>query len=153
MNTIVATRDLVVGSEIAGPVRAVTPERIEWYDSAMLTAAKNELTQVGSNIHTDEEYAKAEGFPGVNADGMILTNWCSSMMVQHFGMDYVETGELRTKFIKPVYLRAVVHVRGRVLSVERTDRGTRYALDVWCEDENGVKVVDGDAKVEVRSRG
>jgi 3-hydroxybutyryl-CoA dehydratase len=143
--------DLVVGSELGGPVRVVTPERIEWYDSAMLSAAKGELAQVGSNIHTDEEYARAEGFPGVNADGMILTNWCSSMLVEHFGLDYLERGELRTKFIKPVYLRTVVHVRGRVLSVTPTAGGSRYTLDVWCEDDNGVKVVDGHAEIEIRA--
>ena len=152
MNVPVSVDRLSVGSDLFGPVRAVMPERIEWYDSAMLSSAVGELRQVGSNIHTDPEYAKAEGFPDVNADGMILTNWCSTMLVDHFGIDYVEHGELRTKFIKPVYLRSIVHVRGRVLSIDATDAGKRYSLDVWCEDENGVKVVDGDAKVEVRRR-
>lgn len=144
--------DLAAGAEIQGPVRQMTAERIEWYDSAMLSAGKGELSQVGVNIHTDDEYAKAQGLPAIIADGMIMTNWCSSMMIQHFGMDYLEHGELRTKFIKPVYLGQTVHVRGRVLSADRSDGGVSYALDVWCEDENGIKVTDGDAKVEVRRR-
>ncbi|HKH32848.1 MAG TPA: MaoC family dehydratase [Beijerinckiaceae bacterium] len=150
MNDAVASFD--IGAEIAGPVRLMTAERIEWYDSAMLSAGKGELSQVGVNIHTDDEYAKAQGLPAIIADGMIMTNWCSSMMIQHFGMDYLEHGELRTKFIKPVYLGQTVHVRGRVLSADRSDGGVFYALDVWCEDENGIKVTDGDAKVEVRRR-
>jgi 3-hydroxybutyryl-CoA dehydratase len=150
MNDAVASYD--IGAEIAGPVRLMTAERIEWYDSAMLSAGKGELSQVGVNIHTDDEYAKAQGLPAIIADGMIMTNWCSSMMIQHFGMDYLEHGELRTKFIKPVYLGQTVHVRGRVLSADRSDGGVSYALDVWCEDENGIKVTDGDAKVEVRRR-
>jgi hypothetical protein len=150
MNDAVASFD--IGAEIAGPVRLMTAERIEWYDSAMLSAGKGELSQVGVNIHTDDEYAKAQGLPAIIADGMIMTNWCSSMMIQHFGIDYLEHGELRTKFIKPVYLGQTVHVRGRVLSADRSDGGVSYALDVWCEDENGIKVTDGDAKVEVRRR-
>jgi 3-hydroxybutyryl-CoA dehydratase len=150
MNDAVASFD--IGAEIAGPVRLMTAERIEWYDSAMLSAGKGELSQVGVNIHTDDEYAKAQGLPAIIADGMIMTNWCSSMMIQHFGMDYLEHGELRTKFIKPVYLGQTVHVRGRVLSADRSHGGVSYALDVWCEDENGIKVTDGDAKVEVRRR-
>src|SRR5215207_1833016 len=150
MNDAVASFD--IGAEIAGPVRLMTAERIEWYDSAMLSAGKGELSQVGVNIHTDDEYAKAQGLPAIIADGMIMTNWCSSMMIQHFGMDYLEHGELRTKFIKPVYLGQTVHVRGRVLSADRSDGGVSYVLDVWCEDENGIKVTDGDAKVEVRRR-
>ena len=141
-------QQLEVGAEIAGPVRMITAERIEWYDSAMLSAASGELAQVGSNIHTDDAYAKSQGLPGVIADGMIMANWCSSMLVERFGMDYLERGELRTKFIKPVLLGATVFVRGRVLALERgDDGGTVCELDVWCEDEHGTKVVDGDALI------
>ena len=81
---------------------------------------------------------------------MIMTNWVSSMLVEHFGMAYVERGELRTKFIRPVPLGMTVVCRGRVLSVERVTGGAAaYLLDVWCEDDDGVKVVDGHARVEV----
>ena len=139
-----------VGDDLAGPVRAITAQRIEWYDSAMLSAGTNELRQVGSNIHTDEEFAKSEGFSTANADGMIMTNWCSEMLVRTFGMDYLERGELRTKYIKPVYLGVPLHVRGRIKEAKPQPNGnTLYAIDVWCEDEQGTKLVDGDAKVEV----
>jgi 3-hydroxybutyryl-CoA dehydratase len=139
-----------VGDEIAGPVRKITPARIEWYDSAMLSAATDELRQVGSNIHTDEEFAKSEGFSGVNADGMIMTNWCSQMLTRTFGMDYIATGELRTKFIRPVLMGVELHVKSRVKAIEPVGNGrTRYSLFVWCEDEHGTKLVDGDAAVDV----
>jgi acyl dehydratase len=127
----------------------MTRERIEWYDSAMLSAAKGELAQVGSNIHTDDAYARSQGLPAIIADGMIMTNWLSSMLVEHFGMGYVERGELRTKFIKPVPLGMTVVCRGRVQSADRLAGGAvAYGLDVWCEDESGLKVVDGHARVE-----
>ncbi len=149
-DTRAAARDLKVGSEIWGPARLMTTERIEWYDSAMLSAAKGELAQVGSNIHTDEAYARSQGLSAIIADGMIMTNWASSMLVEHFGMGYVERGELRTKFIKPVPLGMTVVCRGRVLAVEPLAAGgTACRLDVWCEDEHGLKVVDGGARVEV----
>ena len=140
---------LTVGQDLAGPVRAITPERIEWYDSGMLSAATNELRQVGSNIHTDEEYARKEGFSGVNADGMIMTNWCQEMLIQQFGLDFIERGELRTKYIKPVNMGVQLHVKARVKEATDQAGGTLYVLDVWCEDAEGRKLVDGDAKVEV----
>jgi 3-hydroxybutyryl-CoA dehydratase len=143
-------RDLAVGAEITGPARLMTAERIEWYDSAMLSAAKGTLAQVGSNIHTDEAYARSQGLPAIIADGMIMANWVSSMLIEHFGLAYVERGELRTKFIKPVPLGMTVVCRGRVQSVERPAGGAlAYTLDVWCEDEHGTKVVDGHARVEL----
>jgi acyl dehydratase len=141
--------DWKVGVEISGPVRRVTAERIEWYGSGMLAAATNALTQAGSNIHNDEAIAKSEGLPGAIADGMISTNWVSSMLVEHFGLDYVERGELRTRYIKPIPLGATVSVRGRLRAVGRSDRGsTRYELDVWCEDEHGTHLTVGEASVE-----
>jgi 3-hydroxybutyryl-CoA dehydratase len=144
------TRVLQVGQELTGPVRGITAQRIEWYDSAMLSAATNELRQVGSNIHTDPEFAKSEGFANVNADGMIATNWCSEMLIANFGLDYIERGELRTKYIKPVNLGVQLHVKGRVLEANALpDGGTSYVLDIWCEDAAGTKLVDGGAKVTV----
>jgi 3-hydroxybutyryl-CoA dehydratase len=139
-----------VGDELAGPIRTITPQRIEWYDSAMLSTATNELRQVGSNIHTDVEFARSEGFPTANADGMIMTNWCSEMLLRTFGMDYLERGELRTKYIKPVNLGVQLHVRGRIEEATKQPNGSvLYTIDVWCEDEHGTKLVDGDARVEV----
>jgi acyl dehydratase len=139
-----------VGDTLDGPVRGITRERIEWYDSAMLSAAIGELAQVGSNIHTDDDYARQEGFPGVIADGMIMANWCSEMMVRHFGLDYLERGELRTKFIRPVLLGVELRVKGRITAAGPGLRGgTLYNVAIWCEDEYGMKLTDGDAKVEV----
>jgi acyl dehydratase len=139
-----------VGDELVGPVRVITPQRIEWYDSAMLSAATDELRQVGSNIHTDVEFARSEGFQTANADGMIMTNWCSEMLLRAFGLDYLQHGELRTKYIRPVNLGVELHVRGRITDVaKQPDGATRYTIDVWCEDAQRTKLVDGDAKVDV----
>jgi acyl dehydratase len=141
------------GDSLPGPVRTITTQRIEWYDSAMLSAATDELRQVGSNIHTDEAFAKSEGFATVNADGMIMTNWCSEMLVRAFGIDYVERGELRTKYIKPTNLGVELRVKGRIRDATAQPNGsTLYTIDVWCEDRHGTKLVDGDAKVEVARR-
>ena len=142
-----------IGDPLPGPVRAITTQRIEWYDSAMLSAATDELRQVGSNIHTDEAFAKSQGFATVNADGMIMTNWCSEMLVGAFGIDYIERGELRTKYIKPTNLGIELHVKGRISNAMAQPNGnTLYTIDVWCEDQHGTKLVDGDAKVEVARR-
>ena len=142
---------LPVGYELVGPVRGITMERIEWYDSALLSCCTNELRQVGSNIHTDPEFAKSEGYAVPIADGMISTNWCSQMLIEQFGMDYIETGELRTKFIKPVDVGVLLHAKGRVKeATPQPGGGMLYALDVWCEDSNGKVLTVGDAKVAVK---
>ena len=67
--------------------------------------------------------------------------------------DNPKKDELRTKFIRPVYLDTELHVRGRVRGVEPQQNGNVLVdLFVWCEDEHGMKLTDGDAKVEIAGR-
>lgn len=150
MTKALSLEDLVVGSEISGVTRAMTRERIQWCDDGLESAVQGKFTRVGANIHTDDDFARAQGLPAIIADGMISTNWLSAMLVKQFGIDYLERGRLRTKYIKPIFEDVVVSTRGRVRSIERLDDGNvRYSLDVWCEDQEGTKLTDGEAQVEV----
>lgn len=142
---------LAVGTEIVGRTLVVTEDRIRWYGDAMLSASSGEPMRVGSNIHTDDQYAKSQGLPGAIADGMMSTNWLQNMVVRYFGRHYLESGELRTKFIKPIFTNVTLSCRGRVIAITNVaDGAKRYELEIWCEDENGNKLTVGDAKIDVR---
>lgn len=142
-----------VGFELAGPVRTMTLQRSQSYEVGMRSAVMGVHTPTRLNHHNDDEFARSQGLKAAIADGMISTNWIYSMLLQQFGMDFLERGELRTKYIKPIYLGTVISTRGRVRSTELLDNGAiRYALEVWCEDDKGVKYTVGDAKVEVAPR-
>jgi 3-hydroxybutyryl-CoA dehydratase len=137
------------GSELHGRRLTVTMERIQWYGNAMLSAATSTVRTVGSNIHTDEEYAQQQGLPAAVADGMMSTNWLSSMLVDVFGHHYLDRGELRTKYIKPVLVGPIV-MRGRVEKILPIDaRSKEWLLTVWCEDADGVMRTEGNARVVV----
>ena len=145
--------NLVVGSEIRGRTSPMTRERIQWYDDGLESAVYGYFRRCGVNIHTDDEFARSQGLPAIIADGMMSTNWISSMLVSEFGVDYLERGQLRTKFIKPIFEDEVIATRGKVVGVEKLANGAvRYSLEVWCEDKDGVKRTDGDAQVEVAKR-
>jgi hypothetical protein len=70
-------RDLAVGTEITGPARLMTAERIEWYDSAMLSAARARSPSRLQHPHRRGLRA-LPGLPAIIADGMIMANWVSS---------------------------------------------------------------------------
>jgi acyl dehydratase len=134
------------------PVREImiTPERVQWYGDGMHSAATGELRRAGQNIHTDVEYAKGQGLTTAIADGMMSTAWISSLLLKHFGRHYLENGELRTKYIKPTDVGIKLKILARVREREDKPNGAvRYVLDVWTEDEAGVKLTDGDAAVEI----
>ncbi len=154
MTEVLAPSELVVGSDLSGPTRVMTKQRMVWYGDGLESAVAGKFTKIGINIHTNDDFARSQGLPGVIADGMHSTNWISNMLIAQFGMDYIGHGELRTKFIKPVYENVLITPRARVQSVERLESGAVvYSLEVWCEDQDGVKLTVGDAKVEVAPRG
>jgi acyl dehydratase len=149
-----ATLDLEAGAMLPVKQVVVTPERVQWYGDGMHSAATGELRRAGQNIHTDAEYAKGQGLTTAIADGMMSTAWISSVLLKAFGRHYLERGELRTKYIKPtnvgIRLRVLARVRERN---EQGDGSVRFVLDVWTEDEAGVRLTDGDAAIEVRPAG
>ncbi|TDE03124.1 MaoC family dehydratase [Jiangella asiatica] len=145
--------DLAVGAELSGPTRPLTMERVEWYSIGMLSAASGERQDVQHNIHTDHEYARSQGLPEAIADGMHSTNWMSAMLAQNFGAHYLTSGELRTKYIRPVLVGTRLTPRAVVTAREDGPDGVTYRLDVWCEDADGAKLTVGDAAVTVSTDG
>ena len=140
---------LEVGAELIGPTRTFTLARRRWYSAGLRTAATGNVSQpMMGGIHDDYEYARGQGMKAPIIDGMTVTNWCSSLLLQHFGLDYVGAGDLRTKYIRPTYMDESVTVRAKVLSITpESSGGQRYELDVWCENQDGVKVTDGHATI------
>jgi acyl dehydratase len=139
-----------VGRVLVGPERRLTLQRVTWYSMGQLGAATGEPYPFQDNIHTNPEYAKQQGLPGMIADGMHSTNWIQSLLVDAFGVHFLEAGALRTKFIKPVWVPSAITCKAEVTAVEPAGPGrTRYALSVWNEDAEGTQLTVGDASVVV----
>ena len=139
------------GEVIATGFRQMTRERMRWYADALVsTSEPDEVAQLaGANIHTDDEFARSQGLSGIISDGMITTNWISSLLFSVFGMHYLSRGGLTTKYIKPVFEDERIDSRARITRIERGDSSTTYHLDVWCERADGVPVTVGTATVQV----
>ena len=86
-----------------------------------------------------------------------LRHWpalpCFAQLVDVFGPEAAGKGRLRTKYIAPIHEDQIViacaRVRGRR---EDGDRATVYELDLWCEDDRGLKLTVGDAIVRSTQR-
>lgn len=142
-----STADLVPGAHFSSRPTMMTRERMRWYCDALETAASQsgEFIVAEPTIHTDAEYAQAQGLPGIIADGMLSTNYISSLLYRHFGVEYLAGGELLTKFIRPVYEDDVLEAHVLIKGVEEG----RYELEVWVQTEAGQKVTVGTASVPV----
>src|ERR1700730_9632279 len=133
-------------------VRSMTAARMRWYCDALETAlaASEEVVRAGPSIHTDDALARANGLPGRVADGMITTNWVSSMLFDRFGDAILHGGSLRTKYIRPVFEDERITATVTVRTVERLADGRRLlTADVTCTNHRGQACTVGGATVRL----
>lgn len=140
-----------VGTEFHAPARVMHRERMRWYCDALETAAEANggFVVAGQTIHSDDEYARSQGLPGIISDGMITTNWISGLLVRAYGLGYVAHGSLSTKFIRPVFEDEVITTHAKIVGYETTDDGAVVSLDVWCAKADGQICTVGSATARV----
>jgi 3-hydroxybutyryl-CoA dehydratase len=130
----------------------MTAERMRWYADVLETVAQlsSEPVIAEPNIHTDDELAKANGLAARAADGMVSTNWISSMLADAYGLDYLEGGSLRTRYVRPIYEDERIEVVVRVTAREEAPGGgERLVADVSCVKADGQVATGGVATVRV----
>jgi 3-hydroxybutyryl-CoA dehydratase len=144
------------GQELPRLQRTMTAERMRWYSDALETVTLGATAPVlaGPNIHTDDGLARANGLPGRVADGMVSTNWISTLLTDTFGERYLEGGSLRTRYVRPIYEDERIEVVVRITE-RRTgaDGRERLVADVACVKSDGEIATAGEATVPVAPGG
>lgn len=144
-----ATRELKEGYELPSRSRIITQEIMTKYSEGLNSALSGKRAGSGINIHTDVEFAKAQGLATTMADGMIFTATMSAMMTDFFGEVYLKGGRLQTKFIKPIWPQDHVTFRAVIKSKVPDNSVIKYYLDLWCENQRGETVVVGTVSAVV----
>ena len=98
-----------------------------------------------NSIHTDPDWARKKGFRAPLAQAMMSTAYVSQLMVQFCGEGFVKGGKMSVAFIKPVIVGDTLTVHGTVKSREAEGDRTRVTVEVWCENQDGVKTMVGTA--------
>jgi acyl dehydratase len=123
-----------VGAELPPLVKTIEQRQIDCYSGVR-----------PHSIHTDAEWARQKGFKAPLAQGMMSTAYVAQMMMQLAGQGFVKGGRMSVSFIKPVVVGDTLTVRGRVKSREPEGRASRVTVEVWCENQDGVKTMVGTA--------
>lgn len=91
-------------------------------------------------IHVDPEFAKGTRF-GVNiAQGRLVMTLLSRLMLERFGVDWLNGNELAVRFVRPVLVGETIVAWGAA----REDDPA--GLAVWCENASGDTVIGGTAR-------
>jgi hypothetical protein len=140
------------GYELPRIVRTMTAERMRWYADALETVSAGSGVPIIAepNIHTDDDLARANGLPARVADGMASTNWIHSILAGTYGLNFLEGGSLRTRYVRPIFEDERIEVIVRVTARE-TDPGggERLVAEVECVKSDGQVATGGMATIRV----
>ncbi len=139
--------DLSVGEIFSSDPVIMSRERMRWYCDALETAASQsgKFIVADPTIHSDDEFALANGLPGIVADGMLSTNYVSGLLYKHFGLNYLRSGALTTKFIRPVYEDEVLTANLEITGIENKT----VSMNIWVNLPDETKVTVGTAEVTI----
>jgi acyl dehydratase len=94
-------------------------------------------------MHTDDEFARNAGYPGVFAHGMLSMGWLGQLLVQAGGVGSIR--RFRTRFAKLTWPGEVISCRGRVTRVT-DETGVRLVeCEIWTENQDGERKLVGSA--------
>ena len=99
-------------------------------------------------FHVNEEYAKQTFFKGRIAHGMLLGGFISTVVGCYLpgpGSIYVKQ---ELKFLAPARIGDTI--TAKVVVTEVDEEKNRLVLDTFCVNQNGDKVVDGQAMMSPR---
>jgi len=97
------------------------------------------------SIHTDEGWARQKGFRAPLAQAMMSTAYVSEMMTRFLGTGFVKGGTMSMVFINPVYAGDRLTVHGVIKERRPEGDAVRVVVEVWCENQGGVKTAVGTA--------
>ena len=135
------TKDVPEGHEFPGKLKTVTEERIYAFSGGFPKGPD----WPKKNIHTDLEFAKSCGLPTRAASGAMFEGYLTELMIDLFGEEWLRQGRMSLTFIAIVDAGDRLVPKAVVRSRQAEDCGVRFVMDVWCENQQGNKVVVGTA--------
>lgn len=122
---------LQVGMEFPSLTHKVTWEKMVEFERVVWDR--------GLNSHNDPEKAKAAGLSRPIASGQNQMAFIHAALERHFGDSWVYGGRISSRWISPVYEGDSITTHLQVKEISEENGQIRVVLDIWNENENGVK--------------
>ena len=126
-----------VGDEEPPVNKRVTQEQIDkWAD----------LSGDHNPLHVDPEFAKSTRFGGTIAHGHLPIAFVSEMMTRWLRQGWILGGKVQLTFLVPVKPGDTIIAKG-VVREKMVEAGRKVVLcDIFCENQEGTKVIVGEAR-------
>ena len=100
-------------------------------------------------MHLDDEVARAAGYPGVFAHGMLSMGYLGELLHRAAG-GVAGIRRFRARFVRLTWPGDVVTCRGTVTAVRDEDGQRLVDCEIWTEDQRGERKVVGSATLALR---
>ncbi len=131
-------RELNVGDTLTPVVRQVTTEKMVEFERCVWDR--------GRNSHSDINAARADGIQRTIASGQNQMAFLHELLERNFGDSWVYGGSISVRYIHPVYGGDTLTARGIVAEIIDHRGKPGVALQIWCENQDGVKTSAGTAR-------
>jgi len=103
--------------------------------------------------HWDPVYARETGLSLPIQTGEMSSAYIAEMCVYNFGRFFFTGAQVNCKYISSISAGEVVTAHGVISDATRTERGTRFTVDVWVDNDSGEKKTVGVVTVDVTAEG
>ncbi|MCG8543004.1 MAG: hypothetical protein MJE12_02220 [Alphaproteobacteria bacterium] len=101
------------------------------------------------NLHTDLDKAREAGLPDLIASGTQSEGLLVELLIDLFGVRWLKQGVMDIKVINSVHVDDSVQAKA-ILTDRVAEPGcTKMSLEVWCEKQDGAKVLVGTAACSI----
>ena len=142
--------EVKIGDEIPPLTRVISRDMVIAYE-VDLDRLSGIVSREKPSFHADEELASSTMYGAPTAQG-ILTEALISVMLTRWLADprgWITGGTLTSKFIAPVWYEDTLTYQARVTDIQPEGDQRRVFLEVWAHNQEGKKVIVGDASALV----
>lgn len=129
--------EIAVGVELTSAPHLITEEKLVVFERVIWARV--------ANVHSDPAVAKKVGMSKTIASGQNQLAFMHQLMEENFANGWVQGGKIATRWVAPVYVGDTIQTRARVISIENVGGRKRAALEIWCENQSGIKTGRGTA--------
>jgi len=120
-------------------------EAIELLPRRITHAMCEAFSGPSKNYHTDQEMARALGFPDVVVQGMMSVCFVADVLTKRYGVGFLGAGKLDVRLVNVVWPGDVITAYGKVREIVTEGSRRRAHLDVWCAKDDGTVTIIGAA--------
>lgn len=99
--------------------------------------------------HWDPVYAAATGLKAPIQTGEMSSAYIAEMCVNHFGASMFRNARVSLKYVDSTWANEVITTHGVVREKLPRERGYRFRVEVWAENEAGQKKTVGWVEADV----